>query len=460
MLFLKLMDRLKQYSYLVAVKSLLILFLILLPFPLISSTQDQNQKDFPFPVSHFKLKNGFQVILSEDNSLPLVSVVIAYNVGSINELQGKAGLAYLLENLMFQGSSNVGRMQHISYINRIGGEWNAATTEDKTVYYQTVPSNQLALVFWLESDRMKNLEITESNVHRTKNSIIEEVQLRRAADPHLESFFAFDRLIFPDFAHSHPVIGNEEEINGITVEDVKNFYSTFYVPNNAVLCVVGNVNGERAEELIRKYFETIPEGKVASSVPVQKSFDKKSASETLKDTLASIPGFHLGYRIAPPYSRDYYTLKILGYVLWRGKSSRLYKRLYKRERLVYDFSAGIEKRKDLAIFKLFALCNNEIMVDISLRAVLSEINKLKSTLVSEKELTKSKNMFKMDYIRQFETSLEKALFLSDTFLSHGTLDVLPLELNKYLNVEARDIIGVVNRYFNSDNRILLTIKIK
>ncbi|NIM90073.1 MAG: peptidase M16 [Candidatus Aminicenantes bacterium] len=427
---------------------------------MISSLQAQEQAELPFPVYHFQLRNGLQVILSEDNSLPIVSVVIAYNVGSIHEQQGKTGLAYLMENLMFQGSSNVSRMQHILYINRIGGTLNAATTEEKTIFFQTVPSNQLALVLWLESDRMKFLEIKDSNVERVKDSLVEEIQHRKTADPYLESSFIFDKLFYPSFAHNHPVIGTREDLRGITIEDIKSFYSTFYVPNNAVLCVVGNVKRRRAEELIRKYFESIPKGKDIPSPPPVESDQKKRGSYTHEDSIAPLPGFFLGYRFAPRHPGDFFSLSILNYILLRGKSSRLHKRLYKRERIVFDFNGGIEKRKDFAAFKLFVLCNNEIMVERSLRAILSEINRLKTAHVSDRELTKSKNMFKMDYVSQYATFLERALFLTDIYLTQGTLERLPAELNRYLGVSAIDIIGVINRYFISDNRIVLNIKIK
>ncbi|GAF70119.1 unnamed protein product, partial [marine sediment metagenome] len=171
----------------------LYLFLFLGNFP----AHGQDKQRLSFPIKQYKLENGLQVILSEDYSLPVVSVAVAYNVGSINEPPGKTGLAYLLENLMFQGSQNVGRMQHISFIRRTGGDLNATTTEDKTIFQQTVPSHQLALVLWLESDRMKSLEITAANVKQAKETLIEEIQQRKATEPYLESFLTFDRLLYP-----------------------------------------------------------------------------------------------------------------------------------------------------------------------------------------------------------------------------------------------------------------------
>lgn len=438
-------------------RKLFILSLIL--FVLWSSGKAQEKSELPFPVNLYKLKNGLQVILSEDHSFPLVSVVVAYNVGSVDEKPGKAGIAYLLENLMFQGSKNIGRMQHISFIHRIGGELNATTTVDKTVFTQTVPSNQLALVLWLESDRMKSLEINISNVERMKDSLIEEIRQRKASDPYLESSLYFDQLLFPDFNHSHPVFGTEGNLREITVEDVKNFYSYYYRPNNAVLSIAGNFNREKALQLVRKYFATILKGKEIVPLPLAKFPEKKTIVKTYQDSLASLPAFFIGYRIAASYSDDYFPLRIIEYILLRGKTSRLYKRLIKKERIVFDLSGGIEKRRELAAFKIFIINNNEIMMERSRKAILSEINKLKTSLITEKELRKSKNMFKMDYFNQYATYLDRATFLAEELMVKNDLDNLPKELERYLAVTPGEIIGIINRYFSQQN-ILLTVKIK
>lgn len=438
-------------------KEVLISSLIL--FLLLSLARGQEEKGFPFPIEQYKLKNGLQVILSEDYYLPLVSIVVAYNVGSIHEKPGKEGLAYLLENLMFQGSKNIGRMQHISFIQRIGGELNAATTENKTIFYQTVPSNQLALVLWLESDRMKSLEINTSNVERMKEALIEEIRHRKATDLYLESSIFFDQLLFPNFTHSHPVFGNEASLREITEEDVRIFYSTYYRPNNAVLSITGNIDKRKTLQLIRKYFETIPKGKEITPLPLVKLPEKKSIVNTHQDSLASLPAFFLGYRIAAPYSNDYYPLRIIDYILLHGKTSRLYKRLIKKERIAFDLSGGIEERRELAAFKIFIINSNEIMMERSKKAIFSEINKLKTTLISEKELKKSKNMFKMDYVNQYSTYMERSIFLAEEYMAKNNLENFPKELERYLAVTPAEIIGLMNRYFTPKN-ILLNVKIK
>lgn len=436
-------------------KSFLILSIIFLFIWAIAEAQVRKELDFP--ITQYKLNNGLQVILSEDYTLPLVSVVVAYKVGSIHEKPGKAGLAYLLENLMFQGSKNIGRMQHISFIQRIGGKLNAVTTEDRTLFYQTVPSNQLALVLWLESDRMKTLEINASNVEQTKDALIEEIHQRKSTDPYLESSLYFDRLLFPDYAHSHAVFGNEADIRDITVEDVKDFYNTYYRPNNAVLSITGNISKRKALPLLRKYFESIPEGEEIDSPPLITNTEKKSILRTYQESLASLPGFYLGYRIASPYSKDFYPLKIIEYILLRGNSSRLYKKLIKQDRTALDLSGGIEKKRELAAFKILVLNNNEIMMERSKKSVLSEINKLKYSLISENELRKAKSIFRMDYITQFSTYQDRAIFLVEAYLVKNNLDDFPGEMKKYMAVTPPEITGIMNRYFTK-NSILLNVK--
>jgi len=432
----------------------LFIFLSLLPAP------GSAQRTLPNPVSQYRLRNGLQVVLLEDDSLPLVSVVVGYQVGFINEQPGKTGLAYLLENMMFQGSENVGRMQHVSTIGRIGGELNADTRLDMTLFYETIPSNQLALVLWLESDRMKTLDIGPASLERAKESLIVEFRQRNASEPYFESSFTFDRLLFPFFSYAHPLIGNVEDIKNISLEDVANFYSTYYGPNNAVLCIAGSINKPRAKELIARYFETIPPTKDIPPVETVQFSQREKIDQTLKESLAGAPAFHLGFRIVSPRPVDRAALKVLDYVLLRGTSSRLYKRLYKKERLVYHLSGGIDERKNLQALKIFAIINNELMVPRCLDAIFSEFDKLKSSFVPDSELTKSKNLLKMDTLGHAVTTLDKALLLAQAFISQKSLDRLFSDLEDCLNVTPSDLINLINRHFGRENSILLKVEPK
>jgi len=440
-------------------KILFILWAFVFLFGGASGIRSQENKKFPFSATLYKLKNGLHVILSEDHSLPIVSVVMVYNVGSMNEQPGKTGLANLMENLMFQGSENVGRMQHISVINRVGGELNATTTVDRTVFLQRVPSNQLTQVLWLESDRMKSLQINASKVEKAKQEIIGDIRNRKATNPYLESYWRFDQLFYPSFAYSHPVIGAEADLQDLKVQDVKDFYNTYYVPNNAVLSIAGKIDREKALMDIRKYFETIPEGKEIPHVPLSKSPEKIPIHESMESDQVPSPGFHMGYRLAHPSSNDLYVLSLIEYILLRGNTSRLHKRLIKRERLALHMDGSIEKRYPVTRFKLFILNNNQFMVQRTQRAIFSELHRLKTSFVSSEELQKSKNMFKMDYVDQYTDSLSRALFLAEEFLFKRILINPSEELLKYLAVTPTDIVGVSNRYFGEDS-IILDIKAK
>jgi zinc protease len=413
----------------------------------------------PFPVTQFALKNGLQVILSEDYSLPIVSVVMAYKVGSIHEQPGKTGLARLLENLMFQGSRNIGQMQHISFIQKIGGVLNAATTADKTIFYQTVPSNQLALVLWLESDRMNSLSINAANVEKIKSSLIEELQIRKDTDPYLQSSWDFDKLLFPNFTYSHPALGTIADIREITAKDVRDFYSSYYTPSNAVLSIVGQIDKSKVRQLLEKYFSTIPIGNDPPSPSVENLPKIEETIQTIINPLAPSPAYHLGYQIAPRYSDDYYPLAVIEYILLRGETSRLHRRLIAKDRTAIHLSGGIERKVRHSAFKIFVRINNEIMRERSQKALFSEINKLKSTMISEQELNKSKNMLKMDYLMQHGTVLDKAIFLAEKTLEVDEQAEWSDELDRYLSVTGYDILRTLNKYFN-DGRILLDIKIR
>jgi zinc protease len=435
------------------------LFIALALLVHLASTEGQSTDEFLFPIRQYVLKNGLRVILSEDHSLPIVSVVMAYKVGSIHEKPGKTGLAHLLENLMFQGSRNVGQMQHYTFIQKIGGVLNAITTNDKTIFYQTVPSNQLALVLWLESDRMKSLNISPANVENIKNQIIEDIELQKESDPFLENSWDFDQLLFPGFSYSHPILGEISDIRGITIEDVRIFFESYFTPNNAVLSIAGDFNEEDVLSLIQKYFASIPVGIDPPELELEIPSKIEPVTLTRRNPMASSPGFYLGYQLAPRYSEDHYRLTITEYVLMKGRTSRMYKRLINKEKTAIYMSGGIETRKDQSVLKLFVRSNNEIMNERSQRAVFAEINKIKTTFVSDEELHKTKNLFKMDYIKQFKTILDKAVFLAEELLDRGDCMQWMGELDRYLSVSHYNVSRVANIYLKED-RILINIVTK
>ncbi len=233
----------------------------------------------------------------------------------------------------------------------------------------------------------------------------------------------------------------------------------YYTPNNAVVSIAGNIDIARTTELVRKYFESIPSGRtIDPSLNLEKPDKAIDIEEVFEHTLASSPGFYLGYRLSPPNASDYYTLSIIDYLLLQGKSSRLYKKLI-RQRFAFHLEGGIEIRKDFAVFKILALTNEEMMKERSRRAVFSEINKLRTNVIQDKELQRAKNMFKADYLKKFETTLGKAVHLVETYIENEQLDELFSELNRYMRVTPTLVQRAMINYF-SKGSILLNIEIK
>jgi len=424
---------------------------------LLAQTADR----YAFPFSRSQLRNGLQVILAQDEALPVVSVAVAYRVGSIHEPPGKSGLAYLMEHMMFSGSADVPPQQHFNNINRVGGNLNARASEDMSIFYQTVPSNQLALILWMESDRMRYLEINEDSLEQTRKELLDVMRQRKSADPYQENQFSFDQLLYMDFPYSHSLLGSEDDLRNLTLDDVKNFYATYYVPNNAVLCISGNFNKARVKELIARYFETIPRGKDPGFVPEPFKYTKKQVIKTEENPLALAPAFYMGFRLSLFAPNDLYSLTILDYILMRGRSSRMMRRLLNPDnKIAYQLDAGIERRRNRFAYKIFVVANNPFWINQCQSAVFSELDKLKSAYPSEAELSKAKNMFRRNYLDRIATTQDKAAFLCEEYFALPNLDELPLELEKYMKVTNTDVVTVVHRYFTIDNSLILNVRTK
>jgi len=422
--------------------------------------QEAFSSGWNFTVHQYRLNNGLRVVLSEDSRLPLVSVVVAYGAGTIWEQRGQIGLAYLMENLMFQGSENVSPLQHLNFIQKTGGELNANTTLDKALFYETLPSNQVALALWLESDRMRSLSINRQGVERTKMDLLETHRRRLASDPYLESFSVFDTYLYPDFPYGHPLVGTGEDLKNLTEADVRAFAASYYVPSNAVLAIVGDIQIARTKELIARYFDSIRPGSIVPTSPLPRFEQRGEVVRTLKEILLPTPGFHLGYRFYPLQTGDRYTLKILEYLLFRGKTSRLYSRIMKKDFTAYALNGGLEERRGLPALKIFALNNNEVMAERCQKAILSEFDRLKVGLVSDDELETAKHLFKMDYLRRLSRGLDRALFLAEASFDNMPTSVLASELDGYMRVNAQNLNGLLSRFLVPQNKVVLNIKNK
>jgi predicted Zn-dependent peptidase len=358
---------------------------------------------------------------------------------------------------MFQGSENVGPLQHVGFIQKVGGELNATTTIDKALFYETLPSNYLALALWLESDRMKSLSITAAALERTRAEVVQEHVGRLQTDPYLAGFTRFDALVFPDFPYGHPLIGSEEQMRALAEADVKAFHRAHYIPNNAVLAIVGDIDPVQTRELVARYFESIPPGEPVPEPP-RPEFKRESEAVV---RFAEIPvpgaGFHMGFRFYPLQPGEINVLRLLEVMLFEGETSRLRSRLLRRDRTSYNLSAALDERLAVAGLKIFSLNTNAAMVERAERAILAELDKLRTNTVSPDEIKKAQRRYKLKYLDRLSTQRGRALYLIDAAFAGTDMAALGRDLEYALDVEPPALLAFVSRYFTPQNRVVLEL---
>ncbi|RPJ02792.1 MAG: insulinase family protein, partial [Candidatus Aminicenantes bacterium] len=304
-------------------------------------------------------------------------------------------------------------------------------------------------------DRMKSLVITPASIGRMRDELIQEHQGRVSSDPYLKSFFEFDRLLFPDFLYGHPLIGSGPGMAAIAMSDVLEFHRTYYVPNNAVLCIVGNIDIPRTRELVAKYFDSIPPGPYIPSPPRPEFRRENDAVVRYVQVPSGSAGFHMGFRFFPLQPGDAECLRILEYILLEGETSRLRDRLLRRDLSAHYLTGALDERLSVSTLKIFCLATNAVMIARAEKAILSEIDKLKTNAVSQDDLTRARLRFKRDYLNRLSTNLGKARFLVDSVFAGKSLDSLDADLANVLRVSPHNLTAFASKYFIPQNRVVL-----
>jgi len=270
-----------------------------------------------------RLANGLRVIIAPDHHAPVFSIAVNYDVGSRNERQGRTGFAHLFEHMMFKGSANVGAFEHPLLVFNNGGNMNGTTNKDRTLYFETLPSNQLDLALFLEADRMRSLDITRENLDNQRNAVQEERRLGLDNQPYGRTNEVLDELAYDNFAYEHSVIGSMQDLNAASVEDVAAFFKTYYAPNNAVLSLAGDLEPAPTLAKVRKYFESIPRQPAAPAVDLTEPRQTAERRQSLDDALARLTRLDIAYKVPPSLTPDDDALSVLTTVLSGGRSSRL-----------------------------------------------------------------------------------------------------------------------------------------
>jgi zinc protease len=405
----------------------------------------------------FKLANGLTVILSEDHSTPIVHVQLTYHVGSKNEKPGRTGFAHLFEHMMFKGSKNVEPEAHTSLIASVGGQSNAYTTDDETVFWETAPAQFLPLMLWLEADRMASLRIDQSTFANEREVVKEERRMRVDNQPYGRLNEIIYDQAFTVHPYKHPTIGSMQDLEAASIEDVRDFYNTFYVPANCTVTIVGDVDPAQARQLIDENLGRVPK----SDRPVPRDIPKeppqtKERRVTL-ETPWPLPAVVVAHHITYDGNPDSYPLHIASKVLSDGQSSRIYQALVYEKQLAVAAFGGANLIEDPNLFYAVAIVQPGKSPQEAIDALIAELDRLKSEPISERDLQRTKNQFARDYILGRESNQQKALQLSHAAVIHGDITTADGEFEIFQGIKASDVQRVARTYFTPENRLVLTL---
>ena len=411
----------------------------------------------PTPIEEFTLANGLRVVLSPDRAIPVVSIAVYYDVGSRNEREGRTGFAHLFEHMMFQGSENVPKAAHFQYIFNAGGTMNGTTSTERTNYFETLPSNYLPLAFWLESDRMRSLKVTQENLDNQRHAVQEEKRLRYDNQPYVNAFLRMNELIFTNPANAHSTIGSMEDLDAATIDDVREFFRIYYAPNNAVLTVVGDFDYAEARTLVDKYFANIPSQPLPPPADVSETEHVAVPEETFHDPLAPAPAFVLGWKIPARRTPDFYALSLAGTLLFEGDSSRLYQKLVKGDESVVSIEGGVDERRGPSALYIFALPKPGQDVHTIREQIFDEIKRIAADGPTDAEMEKLRNSLCNDAVRGRQSTMYRAQRIAEFALYDSDPRLVDSELDQYLNVTAADIKRATARFLDGPHRVVLDI---
>ena len=403
----------------------------------------------------YDLPNGLHVILHEDHTTPIVAVSVMYHVGSKNEKPDRTGFAHFFEHLMFEGSKYVKRGEYDKYLERVGGMNNANTTQDRTYYYEVLPSNNIELALWLESERMLHAKVDSVGIETQREVVKEEKRQRIDNQPYgsiMKEAFGHAYKVHP---YKWPVIGSMEHLNAASYDDFKDFYNTFYVPNNAILSIAGDIDVEKTKKMIDKYFATIPRGTKEIYRPnVVEPPLNGEVRDTIYDNI-QLPAVIEVYRIPAIGTKDFYAAYMLSELLSGGNSSRLNKALVDEKQLALYVGSFPYPLEDPGIYFLFAVTNmGKSPKDVE-DGIHAEIEKVKTELIGDKEFTKLRNMIETEFISENTKMKDIAESLANYKMYYGDANLINTELQRFMDVTKEDIRNVAKKYFNKNNRVVL-----
>ncbi|MEO7523915.1 MAG: pitrilysin family protein [Ferruginibacter sp.] len=408
--------------------------------------------------TEYDLKNGLHVVLHQDKTAPVVAVSVMYHVGSKDEQLNRTGFAHFFEHLLFEGSANIKRGEFMKIVSSNGGQNNANTTQDRTFYYEVFPSNQLETGMWLESERMMHPVINEIGV-KTQNEVVkEEKRLRVDNQPYGNFIAEIMKRLFTKHPYNWVTIGSMADLDSAKLDEFIAFNKKYYVPNNAVLVIAGDIDIEKTKTLVDGYFGAVPAGAPIARNPAREEPITKEVVDTAYDNNISIPAIMSAYRTPGLTSKESLALQLASDVLSTGQSSRMYKKMVDEKKNALQVGSFNYALEDYGAYIIYALPNGGDSTALQglLKDMDEEIVKLQTQLISETEFTKIRNQYENNYVGANAKMLGVAENLADGYTFHGkNTNHINEELDEIRKITREDIQNVAKKYLNPNQRVTL-----
>ena len=429
-----------------------LVFILILAFTGASYSWGQAEK---INFEEYDLPNGLHVILSPDHSTPIVAVTVMYHVGSKNEKPDRTGFAHFFEHLMFEGSEYIPREGYSKYVENAGGTLNANTSNDRTYFYEVLPSNEIALGLWLESERMLHLKVDSIGIETQRAVVKEEKKQRIDNSPYGTFLQEMLSHAYTKSPYRWPTIGSVKDLDAAGYGEFMKFYKTYYVPNNAVLTIAGDIKIDSTKALINTYFAGIPHGKYPIVRPnTDEPVKHKEIVDTVYDNV-QLPAIFEGYHIPAMGTPDFYAVDMLNQLLAYGQSSRLYKSLVDEQQLALQVAAIPLPFEGPGLSIIVAVPNIGVDPGKLEQAIDTQLQSVKDSLISEWEFEKLRNQIDNNFVNSNATIASRASNLATDYTFFHNTGLINTEIDKYMAVTREDLQRVAKEYFRVGNRVVL-----
>ena len=416
-----------------------------------AATTSAQQVEF----EEYDLDNGLHVILHQDNTAPVVTTSVMYHVGGKDRTEGRTGFAHLFEHLLFEGTKNIERGKWFEIVSSNGGRNNANTSQDRTYYYEVFPSNNLELGLWLESERMLHPIINQEGIDTQQEVVKEEKRLRYDNSPYGQLLPVLGENLFKVHPYKDPNIGYMEDLDAATLEDVIAYNKKYYVPNNAVLVVAGDIDVPATKKMISDYFGPIPRGEdIVRSYPKEEPITEEIKA-TAYDPNIQIPAVMVAYRTPGFAERDAYVLDMISTYLSDGKSSKLYKKIVDDQKQALQVGAFNIGQEDYGMYLVFALPVGETPLEVLTAEMEEEVAKVRTDLISEKDYQKLQNKFENRFVNSNSSVEGIAGTLATSYMLYGDTNLINKEIDIFRSISREEIRDVAEKYLKPNQRVVI-----